>query len=164
MKTNPTLTAVLAIACLAAPAWAGDGNPFAPKRFTFEFDSPFQGWKEFKFKQAKLTIEFGPSASGIVPWEIRYARPTSMVVELGAQHLTVPPDILADIQNLNLSDLNFVWVAGQYHLKFTAGLGPDIYGDFRFSWRDGKLTGFTVEHNDMTSRYAEVFKAAPEQR
>jgi hypothetical protein len=155
---RPVKIASAIAACIAATVIAGDGRLFPLKRASVEFDNPAPGG-EFKFREAKLSVEFRPRAAGEFVTDFERAGLASLVIELGKERLSVPDAVLRDFTNMNLSKLVFTAFAGRYYLSFWAGYGSN-YGEVRFFWRNGKLDDVEVEmpiRSSIKSRYPEIF-------
>ena len=155
---RPLKIALALAAGIAATVIAGDGELFPPKRVSVVFDNPVPG-REFKFREAKLSVELRPTAPGESVTDFGYARLTSLVIELGKELLTAPDVVLRDFSHVNLSQLKFTSFNGRYYLSFSANWGNN-YGDVRLIWRNGKLDDVEVEmpvRSSVKSHYPEVF-------
>ena len=149
MSFAHTFVSVVIITVLVtSAAKGGDGNPFLPKQISIEFTSPFLKQPEYSYKKATVVILFGADKKGITQWEMRYACPASIDIQLGRERLSVPAKIVNDIRRPNVSEMSFLWFADQYVLSFSAQLRGNQFGTLRFFWRDSAL----VAGGDLKTR------------
>ncbi len=156
---RPLKIASALAACIAATVVAGDGDLFPPKRVSVEFHNSCPGAVEYKFRVAKLTMDFRPDEKGFYVSDTDHAQLASLVIELGKERLTVPDVVLRDLTDIRSRKMEFSWFSGRFYLSFLA-CWKNNYGDVRLIWRNGKLDDVEVEmpvRSSVKSHYPEVF-------
>lgn len=159
MKTNLAFaSAVLALFIITSSsglAGGESGRAFRPKRFTFEFASPFDPEDpENKAPGAKMVIEVRADAKGHYPEDVHHSRTASITITVGKNRLEVPPPLLRDLGAVNLLSVDLRWQGSMIVMTFWGG-PPEDGKVVLLRWSNGKLTQITIDGQPFNQSYGD---------